>query len=216
MAKPLIKVDVIYQAALELASKRGAGQLTIRNLTQELNCSPNTIYAQVGDRDGLIQGMLDLFFQANPVSLPYNSGWLEQCRYWAEDFHQLLINNPDLTRLMSLRQRPAIAERVNALLDKLLSAGFDAEFALRCVRVLSNQTVAFSLLEIELPPAFNLRRNRTAEEMLRGNSILLGSQKAGNLGQYSTAVSDQSEIFSSAIEFTLRGIESAYTELKKK
>jgi len=216
MAKPLIKVDVIYQAALELASKRGAGQLTIRNLTQELNCSPNTIYAQVGDRDGLIQGMLDLFFQANPVSLPDNSGWLEQCRYWAEDFHQLLINNPDLTRLMSLRQRPAIAERVNALLDKLLSAGFDAEFALRCVRVLSNQTVAFSLLEIELPPAFNLRRNRTAKEMLRGNSILLGSQKAGNLGQYSTAVSDQSEIFSSAIEFTLRGIESAYTELKKK
>lgn len=216
MAKPLIKVDVIYQAALELASKRGAGQLTIRNLTQELNCSPNTIYAQVGDRDGLIQGMLDLFFQANPVSLPDNSGWLEQCRYWAEDFHQLLINNPDLTRLMSLRQRPAIAERVNALLDKLLSAGFDAEFALRCVRVLSNQTVAFSLLEIELPPAFNLRRNRTAKEMLRGNSILLGSQKAGNLGQYSTAVSDQSEIFSSAIEFTLRGIESAYAELKKK
>lgn len=212
MARPLIEVNAIYQAALQLTSEQGSQQLTIRNLTQALNCSPNTIYSQVGDREALIQGMLDHFFQAHAVCLPDDIGWFEQCKYWALDFHGLLVSNSDLARLMSLRQRPAIADRANALLEKLLSSDFSPEFALRCVRVLSNQTIALSLLEIESPPAGERRRGRSAGESRLEKSVQTVRENDRFSGVESAVFQEQSEIFESAIEFTLRGIESAYRE----
>ena len=48
MAKPLLAVETICDAALQLLDEQGAGALSARNLAASLRCSTRTLYQQVG------------------------------------------------------------------------------------------------------------------------------------------------------------------------
>ena len=68
MAKPLLERHTIYDTAIDIVNDQGADNLSIRRLTSELSCSPNTIYAQVGNRDELVDGLLKYFFASHFVN----------------------------------------------------------------------------------------------------------------------------------------------------
>lgn len=209
MAKPLIQSQTIYDTAIEIVNAQGADNLSIRRLTSELSCSPNTIYAQVGNRDELVDGLLNYFFASFSIALNADDHWQTQARQWVTGLRLCLVDNPNIARLIGWRQRPVIASSANSLFKAFIEAGFDADLAMRCVRVLIHETISLSLSEIESPPPPARRASRSKKA------------SAGRVSAKGTAVNpfespqhfhDFADIFNSAIDFTLRGIAQTLNE----
>ena len=154
MAKPLLDSITIYDAALALVESQGTKEFSIRRLTDVLNCSPNTIYTQVGNRDSLVAGMLQHFFRRHALQLATDSSWQDQCRDWCYALHNVLVENPSVARLMTWRHRPVVVEYANQLMVVLLQADFEHDYALRVVRVLTHETISlsFAILAHTLDP----------------------------------------------------------------
>lgn len=210
MAKPLIEITSIYDTAIKIVNSQGAEKLSIRKLTSALQCSPNTIYLQIGNRDDLVGGMLQHFFEQRVIALDQHASWQNQCRQWAYELHKTLLDKPNLARLIGWQQRQIITDCANILLQALLKVDFEPEFALRCVRVLSNETISMSLMEIETPPVEVRRKKRSSKEVTFERRIIASQSNLNASKEFH----GQSEIFESAIEFTIRGIESVLEEFK--
>ncbi len=208
MAKPLLEQAAIYDAAVALVNEAGAEQFSVRQLTQRLGCSPNTIYAQVGDREALISGMLAHFFSSQPIQLDASASWQAQCVEWAHRVHDMLVAHPELAKMISWRQRPLIVSWVSELLRVLLSAGFEPEPALRCVRVLSHQTISLALMEID-SPSESIRRQRRSRPERALERLAKEAIDPSGVASDNWELHTQREIFSSAIEFTVAGIASS-------
>ena len=205
MAKPLLERHTIFDTAIDIVNEQGADNLSIRRLTSELSCSPNTIYAQVGNRDELVDGLLNYFFSSFSIRLNPADEWQAQARKWGSALRRCLIDNPNIARLIGWRQRPVITRSANGLFKAFIDAGFGHDLAMRCVRVLIHETISLSLTEIESPP-LPARRARGRKKPSAGKASTANPFDQGH------NFKGFANIFDSAIDFTLRGIEQTFAE----
>lgn len=212
MAKPLIATETIYEKAIELVDKEGIEGLSARKLATALQCSPNTLYQQVGKRDEMISGMLAYYFQSQTLNLEKSNSWQESARHWANALRAVLLRHPNLSKLITINQRYVIVDYANQLLKILLHQDFQPEFALRCTRVLSQQVISFTLTEIETPPPSVRRKNRSSQEINFEDLVIRNTKskaKTQSKEKLNEGFQDRPEIFENAIEFTVLGIEQA-------
>lgn len=128
MAKPLIPADDILTHALDLLDSEGIEALSVRRLSAALKISPRTLYQQVGNREALIRALVARHFAQLKLDFKEYDTWESTALHWCQALHDALRAHPFLTELMTIDDRSAVAEYVNALLKATLREGFRARW----------------------------------------------------------------------------------------
>ena len=204
MAKPLLGVETILNAALEILDEHGSQGLSIRKLAASLQCSTRTLYQQVGKREQLIKQLLDYQFSGIELAMTKQTTWQLGVVNWSAAMRQSLLLHPNLSRLMTVANREAIANHVNQLLRVLLHHGFPAELALRSCRVLAHTVISLVMAEIDTPPIAVRRVRRTQREIVFEDLVISESPTSGSRQN----VHNSPEVFSNAVCWLIRGIDA--------
>lgn len=204
MAKPLVAVETIYDAALKILDEEGAQGLSARNLAARLKCSTRTLYQQVGKREQLLGRLIAYYFAGRELEFERREDWRDTAWSWAATLREAMLAHPNLTRLMTVEHRTPIAGYVTELLKELLHAGFDEELALRSARVLVNITINLSLSEI-IAPAGKPRRARRSPEEIRFEDLVIS-----RAGKDPDHFQEPPEVFENALRWVIAGVEREF------
>jgi AcrR family transcriptional regulator len=119
--KPLTR-DAIVEAALELLERDGLQGLSMRRLAQELGAGAASLYWHVGDKEELLNLMLDRIVGEAELIEPRAEHWQEQVKEMLRSMRRLMKRRRDAAQI-SLGRVPAgpnslpVMERTLAVLD---------------------------------------------------------------------------------------------------
>ena len=148
MAKPLIPADDILAHALDLLDSEGIEALSVRRLSAALKISPRTLYQQVGNREALIRALVARHFAQLKLDFKEYDTWESTALHWCQALHDALRAHPFLTELMTIDDRNAVADYVNALLKATLREGIPRPLATECCRGLAHMTINHSIVDV--------------------------------------------------------------------
>ena len=142
----------IVEAAVALADADGFESLSMRNLAQELDAGPMSLYRHLANKEALLDGMIDVVFSEiySPV---IGAAWKTELRKRGISAREALRRHPWGVGLMETRMSPgpASAEHHNAMLGCLREAGFPFRDAVHAYNVLDAYTYGFALQEKTIP-----------------------------------------------------------------
>jgi AcrR family transcriptional regulator len=122
--------EAIVQAALRLARRAGAENISMRAIAAELGVSPMAIYYHVPNKGALLDLVVDAVLSQVPMPAPDPKRWQEQLKASSVAAFRLLARYPDLSRVMLLRgDTKAGRAIVRYCITILLAAGFEARQA---------------------------------------------------------------------------------------
>jgi TetR/AcrR family tetracycline transcriptional repressor len=125
-ATPVLNQDEIIHAALRLAKKLGAENLTMRALAIELGVSTMAVYYYVPNKDALLDLLVDAVLSLVPMPAPEPERWQEQLKACTLAAFSQLYGYPGLSRMMLQRANfKAGRNVVRYSISVLLAAGFD-------------------------------------------------------------------------------------------
>ncbi len=148
MAKPLIPADDILAHALEMLDAEGVAGLKVRRLSADLKISPRTLYQQVGNREALIRTLVARHFARLRLDFKEYETWESTALHWCLALHDALRAHPFLTERMTIDDRSAISDYVDALLESALREGIPRSLATECCRGLAHMTINHSIVEV--------------------------------------------------------------------
>ncbi|WAC93795.1 TetR/AcrR family transcriptional regulator [Mycobacterium sp. Aquia_213] len=148
MAKPLIPAEDILTHALDLLDSEGIEALSVRRLSAALKISPRTLYQQVGNREALIRALVARHFAQLKLDFKEYDTWESTALHWCQALHDTLRAHPFLTELMTIDDRSAVTEYVNALLKATLQEGIPRPLATECCRGLAHMTINHSIVDV--------------------------------------------------------------------
>lgn len=148
MAKPLIPADDILTHALDLLDTEGIEALSVRRLSAALKISPRTLYQQVGNREALIRALVARHFEQLKLDFKEYDTWESTALYWCLALNDALRAHPFLTELMTIDDRSAVTDYVDALLKATLQEGIPRSLAAECCRGLAHLTINHSIVEV--------------------------------------------------------------------
>ena len=124
MTAPKLSRAAVLDATLALASERGLGAVTMRAVAQRLSVTPMALYRHVGDKQGLLDGLVERLLTQIPVPDPAQ-GWREQLHGMAQGLRVTARRHPELFMLLFQRaaSTPAATGPRNAVYTALRSAG---------------------------------------------------------------------------------------------
>jgi AcrR family transcriptional regulator len=121
------KREEILDAALDLADERGLAGVSMRAVAQAVGLTPMALYPHVGDKAGLLDGMLGRLlgrvYEAAPV-LAAEVDWRERLRLFAHTARSLSHGHPWVAALVF--SRPAVTPEAVGTIDLLYGALLDA------------------------------------------------------------------------------------------
>ncbi|MFI5885562.1 TetR/AcrR family transcriptional regulator [Streptomyces sp. NPDC051554] len=143
-----ISRDQVLDVTWELATRKGLSAVTMRAVAQELDVNPMTLYRHVGDKQGLLDGLVERLLLEIEVPGP-GLDWREQLRLLGRSMRATARRHPDLFLL--LFQRPAVTPEAvgprNAVYGALCAAGLQEERIPRAERLLSTFMLGFAASE---------------------------------------------------------------------
>jgi AcrR family transcriptional regulator len=148
---PLSKERVLRQA-LALADNEGIEAVSMRRLGRELDAGAMSLYHHVGNKEELLDGMVDLVFVE--IHLPESPGdWQAAMRAWAVSAREVLARHPWAITLMQSRTTPGPANlrHHEAVTASLRKAGFSIPMATHANWLLDSYIYGFALQEASLP-----------------------------------------------------------------
>ncbi len=148
MAKPLIPADDILTHALDLLDSEGIEALSVRRLSAALKISPRTLYQQVGNREALIRALVARHFAQLKLDFKEYDTWESTALHWCQALNNALRAHPFLTELMTIDDRSAVTDYVNALLKATLQEGIPRPLATECCRGLAHMTINHTIVEV--------------------------------------------------------------------
>lgn len=140
------------RVAVEVADESGFDLLSMRNLAQELSAAPMSLYRHVGNKEDLLDGMIDVVF--SEMYVPEIGGaWKAELRKRGLSAREALQRHPWAVGLMESRMSPgpASARHHNATMGCLREAGFPFRDAVHAYNVLDAYTYGFALQEQTIP-----------------------------------------------------------------
>ena len=139
----LTRHDVLV-AALRLIDDQGVDALSMRRLGRALECDPMRLYRFAASKDELLDGIVELVLNELEVPTdPPAHTWPDVLRAVAHTYRDLALRHPHVVPLLVTRPlstplglRPLGTLRpLEALLELLIRAGFDARGALHAYRL---------------------------------------------------------------------------------
>lgn len=164
--------DQILDAALTLAEERGLAAVSMRGVAARLGVTPMALYRHVGDKQGLLDGLVERLLDELPMPDP-TLGWRNSLRALAEGTRELARRHPDAFLL--LLRRPAVTPlslaRRESVYEALREAGVAEAEIPRVERLLS--TFMFGFAASEAGGRFAAHDAETLEADLRALEALL-------------------------------------------
>jgi len=144
--------DEIVRAAVDVADEDGFDSLTMRNLAEELNTAPMSLYRHVHNKEDLLDGMIDIVF--SEIRDPAIGGdWKSELRQRGISAREALLRHRWAIGNMEDRMSPgpASAQHHNATMGCLREAGFSFRDAVHAYSALDSYTYGFALQEKTIP-----------------------------------------------------------------
>jgi AcrR family transcriptional regulator len=135
-----------------VADAGGLARLTIRSLAEELGVKPMAVYHHVANKDEILDGIVDLVFEA--IELPSPEGdWRQELRRSASSARAVLRQHPWAVSLLESRTSPgpATLRHHDVVIGTFRGAGFSVEDTAHAYAVLDAFVYGFALQEASLP-----------------------------------------------------------------
>jgi AcrR family transcriptional regulator len=143
--------DAIAEAGLALFRSGGAAAVTTRRLAAELGASPMSLYVHVGNKQGLLDAIVERLMVGVKIDLDSEAAWTAQAEQWAHGLREQLLATPGAMELLGQR-RWAVVRCTEPLMRALLAAGISEASAVRAVRLLTWSTLGFLCVEAGVEP----------------------------------------------------------------
>jgi AcrR family transcriptional regulator len=150
-ASPLNRANIIA-AAVVLADEQGLAGLSMRAVAKRLRVEAMSLYNHVAGKDDLIDGMVD--HVAGEIASPAREGpWKVSLRQRALSAHDALNGHPWACPLIGLRLNvgPNMLAHTEAVLARLVEAGFSYEMADHAMNAIDNHVRGFTLQDLSFP-----------------------------------------------------------------
>ena len=176
MARPRhnsLSRDEIVRAAVDVADQHGFDSLSMRNLADELNTAPMSLYRHVRNKEDLLDSMVDVVF--SEIRDPAIEGdWKSELRQRGVSAREALLRHRWAIGRMESRMNPgpASAQHHNATMGCLREAGFSFRDAVHAYSLLDSYTYGFALQEKTIP----FETPQEAAEMARATVGEMGAQ----------------------------------------
>jgi AcrR family transcriptional regulator len=140
----------ILAAAIGLVDREGLAALSMRKLGQELGVEAMSLYNHVPNKAALLDGMVGAVLGELEVPPADAAPWEDRLRAVARAYRRLALAHPKLFPLLVTRplNAPEALRPLEATLDLLRAAGFDAATTLRAFRAVSGFVEGYVLDEI--------------------------------------------------------------------
>lgn len=142
----------VVQAAVALADEDGIESLTMRKLAGAVGVKPMSLYNHIGNKDDLLDGMIDVVFSEIELPSPAD-GWKTAMRQRGLSIRAVLSRHRWAIGLMESRTSPgpATLRHHDAVIGCLRNAGFSVELTAHAYSVLDAYIYGFALQERALP-----------------------------------------------------------------
>ena len=146
---PLNRERVLL-AAIDLADESGVDSLTMRALADRLGVQAMSLYNHVGNKDDLLDGMLDLV--VGEIELPDAADWREAVRGRAVSAHDVFSRHPWASALNDSRESsgPARLRYFEWMVGTLRRAGFSLRLTTSALSVLDSYVYGFGRQELNV------------------------------------------------------------------
>jgi TetR/AcrR family tetracycline transcriptional repressor len=142
-------VDIV-DAALELLAERGLDAVSMRNVGARIGVSPVPLYARVGNKDALLDAMVDRSLAGMAPAPRTGEPWNAYAIRWARAVRSRLTETAHLRALIGSR-RPPFVEASRPLIDAMRADGFAPDAAVQACRLLLWAVVGFATVEGRRP-----------------------------------------------------------------
>lgn len=151
-ARARLSRDRVLKAAVALADKEGLEGLSMRKLGTELGVVPMALYKHVGNKEDMLDGMVDVVFAE--ISLPPPElDWKATTRARAVSTRQVLARHTWAIGITESRTKPGPANlrHRDSVIGCLRQGGFPIELAIHASSALDSYIYGFALQEQNLP-----------------------------------------------------------------
>ena len=156
--------NAIAEAGLALFSQGGLSAISTRRVAAELGASPMSLYLHVGNKQGLVDAIVERLMAGVKIDLDSESDWTAQAEQWAHRLRRALAAHPEVMELLRGR-RWAIVHCTEPLMHALVHAGFDAGEAVRAVRLLTWSTLGFLSIQTGIDVQGELRQETSPTQV---------------------------------------------------
>ncbi len=146
---PLSRERVLL-AAIGLADESGVDSLTMRALADRLGVQAMSLYNHVGNKDDLLDGMLDVV--VGEIELPDAADWREAVRGRAFSAHGVFSCHPWASALNDSRESsgPARLRYFEWMVGTLRRAGFSLELTTSALSAIDSYVYGFGRQQLNL------------------------------------------------------------------
>ena len=113
-----LSVDLILDAAVEVADRDGMAALSMRAVGERLGRSAMALYTYVPSKAELVDLMYDRVLGELPSEYPVDGGWRPALRAWAEDVREFFLAHPWVLQVS--QARPVLGPNEFAMVEALL------------------------------------------------------------------------------------------------
>jgi AcrR family transcriptional regulator len=139
----------ILEAALAIADERGLAAVTMRAVAERVGVTSMALYPHIGDKDGLLDGMLGQLLSQLPMPPP-GGDWQSRLAALGRAVRALSRQHPGATTLVFARPSvtPDAVRVVDAIYELLLAAGVPAAEVPRIERLVSTTILGYAVSEV--------------------------------------------------------------------
>ncbi|MGO4587339.1 TetR/AcrR family transcriptional regulator C-terminal domain-containing protein [Paenarthrobacter sp. 2TAF44] len=142
---PLISIDALVTAALELVDE--AGDFSLPKLAKRIGVSQSSIYNHVSGREEILELMRGRIIAESPYTLHEGQDWEEALRVIVRSYRDAFARHPRLAPLLVLQtvqddQVLALYENLAVALEK---AGFQGQDVVSAISTIDSFALGFAL-----------------------------------------------------------------------
>ncbi|WP_347111062.1 TetR/AcrR family transcriptional regulator C-terminal domain-containing protein [Paenarthrobacter sp. S56] len=142
---PLISIDALVTAALELVDE--AGDFSLPKLAKRIGVSQSSIYNHVSGRDEILELMRGRIISQAPYELHEGQDWESTLRAIIRSYRDAFARHPRLAPLMVLQtvQDPQVLALYENLALALGEAGFQGQDVVSAISTIDSFALGFAL-----------------------------------------------------------------------
>lgn len=206
--RPQLTRERVVDGAVDLADRDGIESVSMRRLADELGIEAMSLYTHVGNKDDLLDAMVDAVISEIPID-PDKAGWKASLRRTILGARAVLLRHPWAPRVIESRSAPgpAVPRYFNAVIGTLREGGFSIAQTHHALHILGSRVLGFVQDPYDdsgeiTPEAAAIFAAQTADTLPYVAEMALGTAHEGGLGGCDTDAE-----FEFALDFILDGLE---------
>jgi AcrR family transcriptional regulator len=142
--EPLTK-ERILRAAVALADEGGVESLSMRRIAQELGVVPMALYKHVANKDGMLDGMVDVVVAEIDPPLE-GADWKTAIRERVLSARRALLRHPWASRVIESRTAPTptVIGYMDEMIGILRKGGFSVDLTHHSMHAMGSRALGFS------------------------------------------------------------------------